>query len=312
MSVYPPAGRLAIGLVLPTKGEGACRESLDAAAEIATDLGWESVWVTDHLFVPNGPEAEEYGWILEATAALTYVAARHSRLRVGTSVIVPAMRDAPLLAKQLATIDCLSGGRLVVGVGASDAGDLTEYENLGKGGRFLQRGAYLDEAIALWRHLWCGLTTPFEGKFHRLDDFTFLPLPVQRPIPVLSGGRSERALERAARLADGYHAAQTGPVQLRQRLPKLAAQCERFGRPLPPVSVRARVCFDVSPGGTFAICGPPEKMVGDLVAMAGEGVSELMVVLDGVRPDDVARLAVRFQDEVVGPASQSISARGGG
>ena len=96
-----------LGLVLPTIGVGAGVEALDAAAAAASRLGWNSVWVTDHLLVPAGPEAEEYGCVLEATAALTWVAARNPDVRVGFSVLIPAMRDAPLLAKQLATIDVL-------------------------------------------------------------------------------------------------------------------------------------------------------------------------------------------------------------
>ena len=189
-----------IGLILPTIGHGAGGEVLDAGAGVAARLGWNSVWVTDHLLVPAGPEAEEYGWVLEATTALTWVAARHESLKVGFSVIIPAMRDAPLLAKQLATLDVLTGGRLIVGVGASDKDDILEYENLGKGGeRFERRGAYLDEAIALWRHLWSGRTDPFEGEFHQLRDFTFAPLPPQGgslPIIWKSGGgpRSSRCV----------------------------------------------------------------------------------------------------------------------
>src|SRR5487761_1296948 len=290
MMGYQPSERLAIGLVLPTKGEGASKESLDAGAEAATSLGWDSVWVTDHLLVPQGPEAKEYGWILEATTALTYVGARYPRLRLGTSVIIPAMRDAPLLAKQLATIDCLTDGRLVVGVGASDAADITEYANLGKSDRFTERGAYLDESLDLWRHLWSGSTAPFEGRFHRLTDFSFLPLPVQRPIPVLCGGRSDKALERTARLADGYRAAQTGPADLRERLPRLVAACQRLRRPLPHVSVRARVLFDSGPRATYTICGTAKEMVTSLVEFAEVGATELVVVLDAVRPEEVADL----------------------
>ena len=150
--------RMKLGVILPTIGNGAGPESLDAAAETASRLGWSSVWATDHLLVPAGPEADEYGWVLEATSALTWTAARFPDLRAGFSVIIPAMRDAPLLAKQLATIDFLTGGRLTVGVGASDSHDLPEYENLGKADRFKRRGAYLDESIALWRHLWSGST----------------------------------------------------------------------------------------------------------------------------------------------------------
>lgn len=292
-----------LGLILPTIGHGAGPEALDAAAETATRLGWSSVWATDHLLVPAGPEAEEYGWTLEATSALTWVAARAPGLRVGFSVIIPAMRDAPLLAKQLATIDVLTGGQLTVGVGVSDKYDLPEYENLGKGDRFPRRGAYVDEAIALWRHLWSGQTDPFEGEFHRLRDFNFQPLPVQgADIPIWCGGRSDRALRRAATLCDGYHAAQTGPADVTAKLPTLREKAEAAGRPVVPVSVRVRVRFDEEPIAVYSLHGTSAAMISEVVAFAKAGVDELVVVFKETRPEPLARLMERFDAEVYRPA----------
>ncbi len=78
--------------------------------------------------------------------------------------------------------------------------------------RFHVRGAYLDETIRLWRHLWSGSTEPFHGRFHVIDDFAFGPLPAQAPLPIVVGGRDERALRRAGTLADGYHSSAVGPA----------------------------------------------------------------------------------------------------
>ena len=172
-------GAMTFGIILPNKGEGAGPELLDAACAAATAAGWRSAWVTDHLMVPRGPEADEYGVMLEALTTLAWAGGRYEDLVFGTSVISPAMRDAPMLAKELATIDVLLGGRLIVGVGVSDTDDLPEYTNMGKAERFTRRGVYVDEAIRLWRHLWSGSTEPFEGEFHQLTDFSFGPLPVQ-------------------------------------------------------------------------------------------------------------------------------------
>jgi probable F420-dependent oxidoreductase len=291
-----------IGLVLPSKGNGAGPESLDAAAETATRLGWSSVWVTDHMYVARGDEADEYGWMLEALTTLAWVAARHDRLRLGTSVIVPAMRDAPQLAKELATIDVLSGGRLTVGVGVGDVADLPEWSNLGKADRMQVRGAYLDETIALWRHLWGGGLERFDGRFLTLDNYTYLPLPVQGGrLPIWSGGRSERAITRAATLCDGYHASQTGPTDLAPRIPALQEQSAAAGRPMPALSIRTRVRFDASPKQYYSLCGPASAMVDDLREFTRLGVEELVVVLEAVRPEDIAREAERFQREVVAP-----------
>lgn len=291
-----------LGLILPTIGSGAGPESLEAAAGTASRLGWSSVWVTDHLLVPAGPEADEYGWVLEATSALTWVAARFPDLRVGFSVLIPAMRDAPLLAKQLATIDVLTGGRLTVGVGASEKHDLPEYENLGKAERFGRRGAYLDETIALWRHLWGGNTEPFDGEFHRLRDYNFQPLPVQgASLPIWCGGRSDRALHRAAWLCDGYHAAQTGPEHVRERVPKLLAEAEAASRPPVSISVRVRVRFDDGPLAVYSLHGDPEQMAAEVAGFAEAGVDELVVVFKETEPARLVEQVERFDAEVFGP-----------
>jgi probable F420-dependent oxidoreductase len=301
-----------IGIALPSIGRHASKESIDAAVSTAQRLGWTSAWVADHMLVPRGAEADEYGTILEALTTLSYVAARTESLTIGVGVVVPAMRDAPQLAKELATLDILSEGRLIVGVGASDRGDLQEYRNLGKEDRFDVRGAYLDESIALWRHLWGGATEPFHGTFHQLDDFNFRPLPPQgASLPIWCGGRSGRAMRRTAALADGYHAAQTGPEQLRERLPVLQQAVAERGRPMPALSVRARVRFDAEPGPVYSLCGSHENMQRDVIAMAELGVEDLVVLVEDGHPDALVRLAERFEYEVVAPAREASAAAAG-
>jgi alkanesulfonate monooxygenase SsuD/methylene tetrahydromethanopterin reductase-like flavin-dependent oxidoreductase (luciferase family) len=288
-----------LGVILPTHGAGASTDAIDAVAGAAAQLGWSSVWVTDHLIVPSGEEAGDYGRIFEATSTLAWIAGRHESLRVGFSVIIPAIRDAPLLAKQLATIDVLTGGRLVVGVGSSEKHDLPEYENLGKADRFATRGAYLDETIALWRHLWSGNTEPFEGEFNRLRDFTFDPLPVQgAALPILVGGRNDRILRRAATLCDGYHASQTGPADVAERIPKLQAFAAEAGRPMVAISVRCRVRFDAGPVGVFSLHGEPADMLDDVRAFIDLGVDELVVTFKEREADAIVAAMDRFQREV--------------
>ncbi len=305
---YRPNPDMRFGLVLPSIGLGTSPQSLDAAAAACVRHGWTSVWVTDHGLVPRGPEEGEYGDVLEAVTSLTWVAARYETLTVGTSVIVPAIRDAAQLAKELATIDLLTGGRLIVGVGASDVHDDVEYANMGKSERFARRGAYLDEAVALWRHLWSGRTDPFVGEFNNLTDYVFQPLPPQGGnIPIWCGGRSQRAVRRTAELADGYHAAQTGPEQLRERLPKIVAATRAAGRPLPTISVRARVKFDTEPGPVYSICGSPKEMTGQLLELAALGVEDVTLVLASAEPDGVTALADRFAREVIAPYREQVA-----
>jgi probable F420-dependent oxidoreductase len=292
-----------IGLVLPTIGPGAGRESVEAGAETAVALGWTSVWVTDHLLVPRGSEADEYGTILEALVTLSYVAARFETLTVGTSAIIPPMRNPVVLAKELATLDVLSRGRLVVGVGVADRDDAGEFRNLGMEHRMSRRGDLVDESIALWRHLWSGDPAPFAGEFHHLDDYVFRPLPPQKgAIPIWTGGRSDRALVRAARLADGYHAARTGPDDLAERLPLLRRLCEEVDRPLPTLSVRARVHFRPRRHDVYTIGGSAAEMRDDVRRFARLGVEHLIVVLDETEPARITAAARRLHDDVIAPA----------
>jgi len=305
-------GSMTFGLILPNKGLGASPELLDAGTAAAVEAGWRSAWVTDHLMVPKGDEADEYGTMLEALTTLAWVGGRHDHIVLGTSVISPAMRDAPQLAKELATLDVLLGGRLVVGVGVSDVDDLPEYQNMGKEHRFEKRGAYVDEAIRLWRHLWSGATEPFEGEFHTLRDYTFGPLPVRKDAtPIWAGGRSARALRRSAELCDGYHAAQTSPEDLVERIPALRAAFDKTGRPFPFVSTRARVFFGGGPKKWYALIGSPEDMIEEVVKFARNGNDELMLVFEGHTPDDLAAEVARFQAEVVAPAAERFAETAG-
>jgi alkanesulfonate monooxygenase SsuD/methylene tetrahydromethanopterin reductase-like flavin-dependent oxidoreductase (luciferase family) len=297
-------GSMTFGLILPNKGEGAGPELLDAGAAAATAAGWRSAWVTDHLMVPRGDEADEYGTMLEALTTLAWIGGRHEDLVLGTSVISPAMRDAPQLAKEFATLDVLLGGRLVVGVGTSDVDDLAEYQNMGKEDRFAKRGAYVDESIRLWRHLWAGETGAFEGEFHTLTDYTFGPLPVQGAgVPIWCGGRSARALRRSAELCDGYHAAQTSPEDLVERIPALHAAHDKTGRPHPFVSTRARVRFEGTTGAVYALVGSPEDMIAEVVKFAQVGNQELILVFEGHTPETLSADIARFQRDVVEPAA---------
>ena len=305
---YSPVDRLQIGLVLPSKGEGTGPEVLDAGCATAVDLEWASVWVTDHLMVPRGPEADEYGSILEATTALAWVGARYESLTLGTSVLVPAMRDAPLLAKQIATIDVLTKGRLIIGVGVSDSYDLPEYTNLGKAERFPDRGAYLDESIALWRHLWSGSPEPFHGRFFQIDDFSFAPLPVQgRDLPIWCGGRSARAVRRAVGLTNGWHGAQTGPHDMVERIPDFIAVAQELDRPLPTLSVRCRVNFGEPKLSPYALSGGAENMVKDMIQFARLGVQHLIMVFEAHDADKLERDMRHFDEQVVREVQEQLA-----
>jgi alkanesulfonate monooxygenase SsuD/methylene tetrahydromethanopterin reductase-like flavin-dependent oxidoreductase (luciferase family) len=299
------------GLALQNHRPGASPAGLTASADAAVRHGWRSVWAVDHMVVGTS-EAADYGTALEALTSLAWLSASHPRLRIATGVVVPAMRDAVQLAKELATLDLLSNGALTVGVGVGDLEDLGEYRNLGKEDRFRVRGAYLDETIALWRHLWGGRTDPFEGRFIRLTDYVFSPLPVQGAgIPILSGGRSDRALARVSRVTDGLYSSRWGPADLRDRWPAILEAAEREGRPRPFLATRVRVRFDRPADATFSVRGSSEEMVAQLVEFAEVGTDEFVAVFDAVLPDDIQAAADRFARQVVEPFREAWTRRTG-
>ena len=284
------------GLCLPNYPAGATSEGIDAAAEAAERLGWSTVWTTDHVLVDH-TAADEYGRIYEAILTLAWVGARRPGLRLGTSVIVVPQRNAVLLAKELATLDALSDGRVIAGVGVGWSEP--EFANLAVPERFGVRGAYLDETIRLWRHLWSGATGPFHGRFHRLDDFAFEPLPPQgSALPILVGGRAEAALRRAGAAADGYHSSAIGPAAFGERVQVVRAAAAEAGRPEPRLTARVRVQFGAATDPDYAMRGTPDEIAAEVAAFAAFGATHLALHFVTTDPHEVVARAERFAREV--------------
>jgi probable F420-dependent oxidoreductase len=274
-----------IGLSLRNTGTTSGAEAIEAGAEAADRLGWDSVWTTDHVLVPAAAAAD-YGRTFEAIETLAWVGAKHPRLRLGTSVIVVPQRNAVLLAKEFATLDVLSRGRVIAGVGVG--WNEVEFSNLGVADRFHRRGAYLDETIKLWRHLWSGSTEPFEGVFHQFTDFVFGPLPVQGAgLPIIIGGGSPAALRRAGALGDGYQATRATPDEMARRIPDIRAAADAAGRPMPAVSARVPVSDDHA------------AMARDLRAFDSVGVGELVVVFPETESARLVAAIDAFDREVL-------------
>lgn len=284
------------GICLPNFPDGASSEGIDAAAEVAERLGWSTAWTTDHVLVPHD-SAGDYGRIYEAILTLAWVGARHPSIRLATSVIVVPQRNAVVLAKELATLDALTGGRVTAGVGVG--WNRTEFANLGMGDRFQVRGAYLDETIRLWRHLWSGSSEPFRGRFHDIEDFVFGPLPAQGAgLPIVVGGRAEPALQRAGALGDGYHASVSSPAQFGGRVPVVQAAAEAAGRPMPSLSARARVEFDEATSTGYAMRGSPEAIAAEVRAFAEVGVTHLALWFGTTDPAELVSRVEQFGREV--------------
>jgi probable F420-dependent oxidoreductase len=283
------------GLCLPNFPDGASREGIDAAAGVAERLGWSTIWTTDHLLVPHA-DSSDYGRIYEAILTLAWVGSRYSRIRLATSVIVVPMRNAVILAKELATLDSLSDGRVSAGVGIG--WNRTEFANVGVADRFHVRGAYLDETIRLWRHLWSGSSEPFGGRFHTLDDFVFGPLPVQANLPIIVGGRAEAALLRAGRLADGYQSSSTSPAAYAERVKVVRSAAGAAGRPMPSLSARVRVQFGDPTDTSYAMRGSAEEIAAEMRGFAALGVEHLALSFGTTDAAELVARAERFDREV--------------
>ncbi|MCC7105337.1 MAG: TIGR03619 family F420-dependent LLM class oxidoreductase [Chloroflexi bacterium] len=189
-----------IGVLLPNYDRDASPEAMALIAQTAERLGFDSVWVTEHVLVP--PELEfPYGAVLEPMLSLAWLATQTRRLRLGTSLIVVPIHNPVHFAKEAATLQTLSGGRLLLGVAAGWVG--REFEAMGM--PFADRGPRMDESLRLMRALWSGERS-FAGRFWSFEDMRFGPPPQPRP-ELWIGGSSAAAVRRAQELGDVWHPA---------------------------------------------------------------------------------------------------------
>ncbi|MFQ5875080.1 MAG: TIGR03619 family F420-dependent LLM class oxidoreductase, partial [Dehalococcoidia bacterium] len=162
-------------------------------AQKVEELGFDSLWVTENI-TSNAPA-------LECFTALSFMAAHTSRLIIGTSVLLLPLRNPILVAQTVNSLDVLSGGRVVLGVGVGDVNS----DHEAYGGKIKERGGRCDEALEVIKKLWTESSVDYYGKFYQLNDYSLLPRPKQQPHPpIWVGGHAEAVLRRAARWADAY------------------------------------------------------------------------------------------------------------
>jgi probable F420-dependent oxidoreductase len=224
----------------------------DAALEIcrrAEAVGFESVWGGEHVILPDAIgsrypytadgkiPAEPDTPIPDPLIWLAFVAASAPTLRLGTCILIVPQRNPVVLAKELATLDRLSGGRVELGLGIGWMKE--EFKALGV--PWDRRGARNDEYIAAMRALWAGPHAEFHGEFVDFPPVTCSPRPVQRSIPVLVGGDTDAAIDRAVRLADGYFPGEGDAERLGGLIKRLRSAAERADRD--PASIEINAMF---------------------------------------------------------------------
>jgi probable F420-dependent oxidoreductase len=223
-----------VGFHLPQFGRAVATGGIEQAARRAEELGFDDVWVSDHLVIP-ADQSYPSPYLYDPLMALAFAAAATTRIGIGTSVLVATQYTSPLaVANSLASLDFLSGGRLTVGAGIGWS--RAEYEALGA--PFEARGRRLEEIIALWRTAWQDDPASHDGPFYPFHDIRILPQPAHH-IPIWLGGTSDAALARAARLADGYHGIGVEPPDAGALVARI-----RAGRPEERFTISLRVPFD--------------------------------------------------------------------
>jgi probable F420-dependent oxidoreductase len=271
------------GVVLPTYPAGATVEGVSQVALAAERLGFASVWTTDHVILPI-QDAGPYAEILEPLLTLASIAGLTSRVQLGVSVIVVPQRNAVVLAKELATLDRLCRGRLLAGVGAGWSEE--EFQMLGVGDRFHHRGAYLDETLRLWTHLWTTPDTPFHGSFYDLPAAAFGPGPVQVDgPPIWVGGSSEGARRRAGRFGAAWHPVGISASDLAEQSTLVRQSAIEAGRPVREIAPRLPIQFGpasevLAVGRMQSISGSPEEVVTQLERYVEAGVSEIVCLFN--------------------------------
>jgi probable F420-dependent oxidoreductase len=188
------------GYILPNFGDKISPKELVDISTLCEAEGFDSVWATDHIIMPVELK-EPYGQVLEPLATLSFIAARTEKLKLGTSCIVMPQRNPVLVAKQAATLDVFSKGRMILGLGAGWAEKEFGFLNAD----FARRGQVFDESISLMKALWRDEVINFEGKFFNIKNALFLPKPQNKTIPVWIGGNGPASVRRAAKLGDGWH-----------------------------------------------------------------------------------------------------------
>jgi probable F420-dependent oxidoreductase len=264
----------------------------DAAARIAglaERLRYDSLWAGEHVVVPSprvdpSPMDPEEP-ILDPLVALAHLAAHTERVLLGTGVIILPQRNPVVLAKQAASLDVLSGGRLILGIGVG----YLEPEMTAIGVPMEARGARSNEYLAAMRSLWHDEAPAFDGRYASFAGVDAHPRPVQRPLPIVVGGHTEAAFRRAARHAEGWYGFLVGLRAMAQHREALDAAIERAGRDRPlHVSV-----------------SPSRRLDPDTVAAYADlGVDRLIVIPPpGLSLDEVADFVEANAPERVGAAA---------
>ncbi|HUA35422.1 MAG TPA: LLM class F420-dependent oxidoreductase [Candidatus Binataceae bacterium] len=266
----------------------------DLLAHLATNAercGFESLWSVEHVAIPvkhlpypgskdgSMPGGDDVA-IPDPLIPLAYVAAITKTIKLATGVLILPQRHPIYTAKEVATVDLLSGGRAILGIGSGWMKE--EFDSLGID--FHKRGAMTDEAIQALRILWREGAAAFEGKHFKFGPLHSNPKPVNRNVPIHVGGHSSAAAKRAGRYGDGFFPTVMNPEKLKELFALVRAEAQRAGR---------------NPDTIEFSCMARSLKPDDLKALADIGVARVVTTPPGTKPEVVTRWLEKLQEETI-------------
>jgi probable F420-dependent oxidoreductase len=268
-----------MGFAAPVSGSWATADNLRHVARRADELGYHSLWTFQRLLSPvDASWGESYRSVLDPVVALAHVAAATSRIRLGTAILNVPLAGPALVAKQLATLDVLSGGRVDAGLGLGWAAE----EFAAAGVPMEHRGRRGEEFVTVLRKLWTDDVVQHDGEFYSVPASRADPKPVQRPHPpILLGGAADVALRRIGRIADGWiSSSRTDLTTIGASVALIRESAERAGRDPGALRFVCRGVVRVRDDERAPLTGTVEQIREDLAELAEQGITELFVDLN--------------------------------
>jgi probable F420-dependent oxidoreductase len=287
------------GVMFANTGPFVYPDAAAAFGRAAEDAGFESIWTVEHVVVPQGYESSypysrsgrmpgpEDADIPDPLIWLTWVAAATTSLRLGTGILILPQRNPVITAKQVATLDVLSGGRVELGVGVGWLEE--EFRVLGV--PFERRGKRTDEHIGAMRALWTQELPTYQGEMVSFEHAISRPQPVQGAVPITIGGHTSAAARRAGRLGDGFFPGRGSHDDLQQLFGEVRTAAEEHGRDPDAIELTA--------GGRGT---PGDQGVEEVRALAELGVDRVVIPPLAFDPDGLRDALARFGDEVIAKA----------
>ncbi len=265
------------GIAVPNFGAYAMREQILEISALAEELRYDSLWVSDHVVIP-APHKVFGDTFHDPLVTLAYIAARTDRIELGTSVIILPYRNPLVLAKMVSTLDTLSRGRVILGVGTGWIEG--EFDALGV--NFKERGKVTDEYIEIMKELWTSENPGYNGKYHVFSNIRFLPKPERKPYPpIWVGGESEGAIKRAVKYGDGWHPVGLTPGAFREKAEYLKTLLPSEKKDGFVLSLRRNI--EINEGREFSaddtLRGGIEKITNGIRAYRDAGVAHLVLYI---------------------------------